>query len=88
MHDYDDCINCLICVNVCPFSKNDLIVDVHLPKFLLNYQRFMSEDPKPYQFICYACNLCYIACPRNIKIPKAVIDLRKKYLKKLKKNSV
>lgn len=70
------CINCGLCISVCPVVENLGLMEFMGPRSI---NIGFTRDPSKYTskgdivFKCLACNACYEICPK--KIPTAEISI-------------
>ena len=80
------CINCLLCVQVCPILGDNTFATNTYPQMMVNLYR----DPEVAKlgidlaYQCLLCGECKIVCPRNIDTTKAVLMLRRKIINREK----
>lgn len=73
------CINCLLCVQVCPILGDNILPTNTYPQMIVN----MFKDPTILKFTadivyqCLLCDECRVVCPRNIETTKAVLTIRR-----------
>ena len=74
----DECIDCKLCMKECVMLNDFCSSPKHLFKDILDKEG--NVDPK-IPFSCNMCKQCTIACPKDLKIGEAFMDMRKEITK-------
>ena len=80
IHQSEKCINCLLCVHVCPLLNNPMTINSNYPNAIINIDRDKQEETllTDINYYCLTCLQCKITCPRNLDPTKAIMQVRRK----------
>ncbi|MEM1586906.1 MAG: (Fe-S)-binding protein [Candidatus Bathyarchaeia archaeon] len=73
----NDCIECRLCVEECPFLLKYNWIPKDIAKDLL---RGIDEN-KRYVMECFLCDLCRAVCPKNLDFPSVIVHARQSFSK-------